>query len=230
MMVNFTGAVNGSTRTDASGYYRYVTSTANLGTVTAQAFDMSEMLMSNRPTAAVNVAAPTVIFDVTNGSRKTVTLKGTVTDLDAGGRTVSFNGAVTGTVTTAADGSFSLTTQANSVGKVTASTANAWGVASAPAESAVKNKVPGFKEFWVECGMDYVTSAWGIVDDEDPDGLTVNFTGPGFDGKSPRVYADGSFSLTLQVPKGSYGIIWAQTTDWYGQTSAPRGDTIDATI
>src|SRR4051812_44377424 len=50
MMVNFTGAVNGSTRTDASGYYRYVTSTANLGTVTAQAFDMTEMLMSNRPT------------------------------------------------------------------------------------------------------------------------------------------------------------------------------------
>src|SRR4051794_11685868 len=52
VMVNFSGAVTGSTRTDAAGYYRYVTSSASLGTVMAQAFDMKEMLMSNMPTAA----------------------------------------------------------------------------------------------------------------------------------------------------------------------------------
>lgn len=58
----------------------------------------------------------------------------------------------------------------------------------------------------------------GTVTDENPEGLTVTFGGI-LQGYTAIVRADGTYSLTVQLPDGTEGYVSAQTVDDEGEAS-----------
>ena len=84
--VVFSGAVTSfSTTLDANGAYSVTTSDAGLGTVYAEAFGGEGGSASDD----IVVDSPELSVSITNVTATTVTVAGTLTDLDAEGRTVA---------------------------------------------------------------------------------------------------------------------------------------------
>ena len=216
--VTFSGAVSGSTTTDGSGHYSFTTSAASLGAVYAVATDNAQHPSDTiAPIIALDV--PTITLAVSDVTANTVTLSGKLTDLDAAGQTISVTGAPVSSVTTDAEGNFSLTFAPESADTVTVSESDLWGQASNTA-AVDGQSIPLIQNF---TATNNGTGSWtfaGIVVGSNVAGLVVTFGGVGpVAGQTATVNADGTFSLTVDMGANANGIVTARTTNQAGQNS-----------
>jgi hypothetical protein len=219
LTVSFTGQVSGSATTNADGTYSFTAQAAALGTVQASTADAWGQA-SNTAQVTLASATPRITLSISYGSQRTVTLSGKVTAPSPGGLTVTFTGEVNGSVTTNADGTFSLTTQADGLGTIHASTTDAWGQASNCSQVTVKSNKPVINDFQAVEGSNGTWTFSGQVTDESAPGLMVTLSGlPSLTGKTVTVDSTGCFDLTLQLQPGENGTATAQTIDWWGLTS-----------
>jgi hypothetical protein len=216
VVISFGGVVSGSVNPDANGHFFLAKSASGLGTVNANATDQAGLTASASATVTAN--APSLTMYRTYGPNRQVTLSGMVTDAQPGGLTVAFSGVVSGTTTTKADGSYSVTLTATALGSITATTQDVWGLNSAAATVMVSNSAPT-----ITLSASQVGSIWtfsGRVSDEYAAGLVVTFSGPSdINGKTATVQSDGTFSLTLTLSSSDTGWITASVTDWWGLSS-----------
>jgi hypothetical protein len=219
--VTLSGAASATTTTDGSGHFTWQGSNASLGTVSAVAVDQAGF-SSNPAKTVITDGAPNLTLSISyQGGGKTVVLSGRVSDVDPGGRTLTFSGVVNCCVVTAPDGTFSLTAQASGLGTIQATTTDAWGLTSNTAQVTVSDTAPVITSFKaVEGPMEYWTFS-GTVSTAYPGGLEVCLGGlPSLQGKKAEVNADGTFSITVQLQVGEDGTATAQVTDWWGLISA----------
>jgi hypothetical protein len=217
--VTFSGAASGSTTTDANGNYSFSTSTATLGAVSAVAVDVLGQ-SSNTAQATIAVAAPSLTLAISYGSQKTVTLSGTVSDMDASSLTVTFSGEVTGSVTPGTNGNFSYTAQAAALGTVSASTTDLWGQASNTAQVTVSCAAPQITNFAaiLNCGTTWTLE--GQVVANNAQGLVITFSNmPSLQGVTATVGSSGWFYVNVTFQPGEDGMACAETTDCWGQNS-----------
>jgi hypothetical protein len=221
--IAFSGAYTGSTTANSNGSFDLITANATLGTLTAVAIDGQGQTVTEQ--TGISVSAPVIsALTLTYGSKKNVTVSGTVADIDKGGRTVTFSGALSGTVVTSADGSFSFSGQASNHGALTASTVDLWGQDSNAPQVIVAPNPPQINNFWATEGegtqLNYWTFSGSVSDSCQVSGMTITFGGmPSLKGKTATVQADGTFSLLVQLQNGESGTASAVTQDWWGQAS-----------
>jgi hypothetical protein len=218
VQINFSGVAVGSAYADANGYFDVKTTASGLGRVNASAIDGSGNVAG--ASGQVTDAAPSIMMSISYGPNKQVTLKGMVVDAQPGGMLVKFSGVATGCVTTNADGSFSKTLTATSLGTITATTADVWGLSSAATSVTVANTAPKITLF----ANDVSGNTWefsGKVTDEYAPGLIVTFSSsiPELNDKTAVVQADGSFTLAVTLQPGESGWVYATVTDWWGVES-----------
>jgi hypothetical protein len=216
--VSFSGAASGGAGCDDTGYFSYTAPDAKIGSVTAVAVD--DLGLASRPAKTViSVPPPIVALALTYGSQRTVTLSGQVTDLDASSLNINITGVVTGSVNVNPNGSFTLTTTATGLGAIQASTTDLWGQLSNAAQVIVSSPPPVIINFTATPVGGNTWTFSGSVSDPSSAGLSVQLGGvPGLSGTA-TVLADGTFSVTVQLPQGVDGYATAQTTDWWGQQS-----------
>lgn len=224
--LTFSGAVSGSTTPNAMGYFSFMTGTAGLGTVYAVGVDQQQQ-SSNTAQATVAVAAPTLTLNLMCLSQRTVMLSGMVNSIDAGGRTITFSGVVTGSVVTASNGTFSYSAQASALGSIQASTSDLWGQASNAPQVSVASSAPAIASFAAVHGVGTFWTFQGRVTDECAVGLTVTFGGlPSLANRTATVGANGWFYLTIALQEGEEGTATAETTDWWGLDSNEAQTTV----
>jgi hypothetical protein len=134
-----------------------------------------------------------------------------------GGQTIQFSGAVSGDTTTSANGSFSVSLPATSLGGVSATSisqpSNTVTVTLVSQQPVITN----FQAINEGNGMWLFT---GSVSGPPTQGEVVNFGGiVPLTGKSVTVNADGTFSFVGMVAVGQGGTAWAEAVDWWGETS-----------
>jgi hypothetical protein len=151
-----------------------------------------------------------------------VTVSGQVAGATAtGGRTVTLSGAVSGSVTTCADGTFRYTGPASGPGQIQAAvTDNAGNTAF----SSV-NLIAGPPTIVNFRAINNGNNSWtftGQVQSPSATGLVVTLAGiPSLDSNnaSATVQANGSFSFTVTLRPGENGTVTAECLDWWGQAS-----------
>ncbi|MBM4070344.1 MAG: hypothetical protein FJ271_15525 [Planctomycetes bacterium] len=224
--VNFSGTVSGSTTPNATGYFSFTTGTASLGTVYAVGIDQQQQ-SSNTAQSSVAVAPPTLTLNITYMTQRTVTLSGTVSSIDAGGRTVTFSGVATGSAVTTSNGMFSYTTQASALGNIQAVTTDLWGQTSSSVQVTVASNDPSITNFAAVHGIGTVWTFQGRVIDESASGLTITFAGiPSLANRTTTVGQDGWFYLTIELQEGEEGVVTAETIDWWGLESNEAQTTV----
>jgi hypothetical protein len=221
VQVNFSGVAVGSVYADANGYFDVVTTASGLGTINASAIDSGGSVAG--ALGQVTDVAPSLNLTLTYGPSRQVTVSGRVMYAQPGGMTVSFSGAATGSVVTNADGTFSKTMTAQSLGVINATTQDVWGLSSAAAQVTVSNTAPKITLMAYNVSGNLWSFSGRVTDNYAP-GLVVTFTSstmPDLNGKTAVVQADGTFSLTVTLQPGEQGWLDVAVTDWWGAT----GDT-----
>ena len=217
--ITFSGVVSASTTANAAGNYDCTVQASGLGTVSAVGSDTLG-LTSNTAQATISSAAPSLTLALAYGSQRSITLSGRVTDAQAGACTVQFTGVATGSTTTNADGTYSLTVNASQLGTVQARVQDTGGQTSAAAHVTVTSAAPSITHFQAIRGALNVWTFQGQVTDESAPGLTVRFGGlPSLVGRTVTVDSTGWFHLTIELQDGEQGTASAQTTDWWGLNS-----------
>lgn len=221
--VSFGGVTSGVAWLDANDRFAFITTASGLGWANAFAFDNAGAA-STFTQAKVEPSVPTFLsFNITHGSGRWVTLTGQVAASDAHGLTVTFTGSAAGTAVTSADGTFSVTTLANSLGTVRATVADAWGQ-TAFAEFTLTSPPPVISTFSVDNEGDWIFIASGRLTapggGQTFDGWTAVYSGPGgFDGRTSGVNEDGEFWTGLIIPEGTFrSNVSVTITDCWGQT------------
>lgn len=169
---------------------------------------------ANRPPTISNVAA----YQVAN---KQFRVTGFVGDENAGGCSVIFSGAASGTFGVGGNGNFDVTVSVPSLGTLTVQAFD--GVQNGGSTSvSLANSPPTVSSFIAVAGDNNEWTFSGTVSDEAPAGLTVTLTGlpTGFNGSTATCGANGTFSVTLTLPANSAGQASADVTDWYGSTGS----------
>ena len=147
-------------------------------------------------------------------------LQGTVTDEQPAGLTVVFSGVYNGSVTTDANGQFSLIVEPTGLGQVNASVTDGEGLTSAPAGAWLNSMPPTINNFTAVRQLNNIWVFSGSVMDEYAPGLKVYFGGlPSLANKWASVSANGTFSLTVDLAQGEQGTATAVTCDWWGLSS-----------
>ncbi len=219
------GAVSATVTPDASGWFNYVTSWNNGTQVTAQAHD-SQQLDSAQLSAAIanpSDANPFIRFSISYGQQRQITVTGQFIDEQPANRIVIIGGSASGSATTDATGSFSITLTADSLGQVTAWGTDIAGHVSNTAIRTLQSAVPVIQQFSVS----EKTGGWyefsGRVVDECPFGLTVDFGGQpvSLSDQTVTVGADGwfHFQIKLNGTTTDEGTATAVVSDWWGLTS-----------
>jgi hypothetical protein len=203
-------AVNGSHTYALPGNYTVLT---NLS-------DSSGNYLTTQTPAMIANVAPTLTMSLAYNSQRSVTLSGRVTDGSPGGLTVSFIGEVTGTTTTNADGTYSYTANAAGLGTISATVTNSSGLTSTAVTCTVQANAPTISNFQAVRQSGNIWTFSGTVTDQSAQNLTVHFGGLDFmTTQTATVRADGTFSLTVELPAESDGWVTAQVTDWWGLAS-----------
>jgi hypothetical protein len=220
--ITFTGALTGTATPNALGNFTLKTTKATLGEVDAQAVD--DQGLTDEDTSVLDVPPPVLTLGITYVCEKTVVLSGSVQDIDGAGLPVSFKGVVNDSTMTDGGGGFSLTTTPSTLGSVTATVVNEWGLVSSPVAVQVTSQKPEIVEFDADKSPDGLWYFSGTVVDESPGGLVVKFSNlPGLKGKTATVGSDGKFSLlppvALHLTKP--GQARADVTDWWGLAADP---------
>jgi len=216
--VFFSGATNAVAVADASGNFS-VASATSTGTISGIAYDMSEGLLSEQVDALFMSQGPTVSFTAVWGANRQVTITGTVTDESPAQTTVVFSGAISATITPEADGSFSFTATADSLGSITAVVTDPF-LQTGTDYATLTNTAPTISNFLGTISPGRFYTFTGHVDDEFAAGLTISFGGlPSLAGKTATVDEDGNFSLTIELPLGEDGEAQASVCDCWGTES-----------
>jgi hypothetical protein len=204
--VSFSGAVVGSVQTDASGNFAFSTFNAGLGNVSATATDCSG-LVSSPLSAPLNVSAPTVTVGWSYGTAGDIVVFGQVSDIDAGGRTVTLSGAVNGTVGTDASGSYSVHLRPGGSGTVIqAVVTDLWGLVSNAATVQFNPPAPVITDFSATKNTGNVWTFSGTVDSPEPAGCIVLLGGlSSLSNKCVSVATDGTFAIEIQLAVGESG-------------------------
>jgi hypothetical protein len=147
---------------------------------------------------------------------KQVQLMGSVTADNPAGVTVTFDGQMTGSVTTDAYGHFSYTGVATALGNVTAVATDQNGQTSSIATAQITSMPPSLTAM-VTYGSQRQVTVSGTVMDESPGGLTVTFNGVVTGTTS--VWGGGHYSFTTNA--SGLGQVTATVTDWWGLNSQP---------
>jgi hypothetical protein len=152
----------------------------------------------------------------------TATVSGQVTgDAFNGGLTVTFTGVVSGSVTTNADGTFSFTATASSLGQIQASVMDA--VGNTATSSVNFNSIPPtIVNFRAINNGNNIWTFTGQVQGPYVAGLVVTLRGiPSLNSNSASatVEANGTFSYTIGLQPGESGPVTAECIDWWGQAS-----------
>jgi hypothetical protein len=222
VQITLGGVMSGSTTANAQGTFTITAQASGLGTVTASGVD-GQGLTSNTVEGQVTSQNPVIQnLAVSYGAERTVTLTGQVSDETPGGRTVTFTGVVTGTVTTNANGTFSYTTTASGLGNVQAITIDPWGLTSAAAQLTLTRDAPVITSFQIvqQYGTTWVVS--GHVQDASPSGLVVVLGGlPCLQGVNAPVDGLGNFNIEVTIPVAQEGMTaTADVTNWWGLAAA----------
>ena len=245
--VVFTGAASGTTTTDQNGAYAFTTESASVGSVTAQiqAAASPPSLGGDGPMmptasfgpaissistsdpvpvtaqAVIDEPAPVLTMAISYGAQNSVTLTGTLTDVDAAGETIALTGVAAGSVVTDSNGNFSLTTNASALGAIDATTTDLWSKTSNTAEVVVASDAPEIATFGAAHQAGNLWYFSGTVTAASPGGMTITFGGlnGALDGQTTIVKDDGTFAVSFFLPQGASGTVTAITTDWWGQVS-----------
>ncbi len=163
-------------------------------------------------------AAPVITaFSATILQGQQVLLTGTVSDECHSSVSMTFSGVASGSVLAGADGSFSLTTQAYSVGQISALGLDAEGLLSDFAVATIDNAAPTIVNLTIRQLPNRGVAVSGRVVDENPAGLLVTLSGVAT-GMGVTA-ADGTFSITGQARQ--LGTVYATVADvWGDQASA----------
>jgi hypothetical protein len=219
--VVFSGAVAGNTSTNTTGGFDYITSNASLGTVTAVATD-SYNQQSNPVSVTISVPAPTISKSVTYNPRTSVTISGSVTDIDAASLSVSFSGKMTGAAADDANGNYTFTQNASGLGTVNLSTTNLWGVSSPVTFVQLTCPNPQIIYFQGQEAPGNVWTLTGTVSDRTPSGLTVTFSGlPSWNNVQATVTPGNTFSAVETMGTSENGPVQATVKNWWGLVSSP---------
>ena len=218
--LEFTGGVEGTTTPDAGGHFLFETPEADPGMIWVDGVNYLDQVDQNQD--LLNVAPPVVSLGIEYGPQRTVTLSGTVVDLDPGGLVVEFRGMAPGSAVTDASGFFSFTTSALGLGKVNAFATNDWGLRSAPVSVTIQNKAPIIVNFNASKSPDGLWHFSGSVSDESAAGLVVYFSNCSqLAGRSAVVGANGEFHLTVSMRLTKPVQVHANVTDWWGLAADP---------
>ncbi len=218
--VTFSGVVNGTVTPNPNGTYSFTTTATGLGTISAIAVNAAQ-LSSNVVATPISVAAPTLTLNLTLDDARNVTLTGQVTGPDPSHDLVVFIGAVSGSVTPNADGSFSLQTEALALGNVQAVVRDSWDQVSAQATATVTNQAPEIVNFKaVPLDVDHAWHFQGTALDESPYHLKVFLEGtPSVNNVPITVSSTGGFATDIVLGPKEQGTVAAEVEDWWGTVS-----------
>jgi hypothetical protein len=225
--VNLTGAVATHVTPNNAGDFSYICPWLGGGTtVNAQATD-SQNLISPPTSILINNtvnANPFITLSVTYGAQRTITLTGQVADAAPGGLTVMISGSATGTTITDANGKFSVTLTASSLGAVYAATMDSFGQYSNTASVVLTSAKPVIENFYCTVLPDGWYQFSGRIVDDNAAGLTVYLGGVpvSLQNQKVTVLADGTFTVQIQLngTPADNGTVTANVTDWWGQAAA----------
>ncbi len=218
--VNFSGAATGYAIADAYGHYSITTSEADLGAVTATAVN-SQNEVSNEVITTISAPKPTVEFNLSYNSETSITLNGYVTSVDGVDTDVTLSGVLAAaTVHPDANGYFTITVDALSLGEIDAVATDTWSESSDVAAVFVVSDVPTIQDFRAENAFFDIVTVSGRVVDESPGGRTVTFAGmAGLTGQTATTDFSGNFTFTFTRPAGASATISAQVADQWGQST-----------
>lgn len=175
------------------------------------------------PTPPPPPGPETLTMNVTYDPNKQVTLTGGLSNGSGpvANQTIYFNGAVQGTATTNAQGTYTVTLPAKSLGQVTAVSSDGL---SNRATFNLASQTPTINNFdAVSLGNGY-WKLTGTVSGAPYQGEVVDFgTLAAVDGQHANVNQDGSFSFYCYIPSGEGGTVSAVAVDWWGDTSDVSG-------
>jgi hypothetical protein len=189
--------------------------------------DSSSVVVQAQGDGAPTNQAPSITLNIAYGSQRMVTLSGQVTDENPGGLTVTFTGAVEGSVVTNPDGTFSIELEASALGTVEATTIDGGGLWSNTATAEVVSDPPMITDMTRTQSNGNVFTFSGRVIDESAAGMTIHFAGlVSVEGRTVTVEADGTFCFVVQLQPNEEGTVTAVTYDWWGQIS----NTVEYTV
>lgn len=235
VQVNLGGAVSAQVQARSNGSFEYICAWPGGTQITAQATDTESLISQQKQAMIANPpdANPYLTLSVAYGDEKQITLSGKVIDEAPGGRTVTFNGAATGTTTTDANGNFSITLTATTLGTVGAYTMDPAGHPSNSATVTLTSTAPKITNFYCTEEGDGWFEFHGQVTDEDVQGLVVRFGGAlvSLQNQTDQVEGDGWFHFRIQLngTQSDEGTATAQVTDWWGLTSNIATDDVHQT-
>jgi hypothetical protein len=214
------GALNGSVMMMPDGTFFYTPNVGFSGTDSFTYVAQSSSSSSDSTaatTVTLNVVQAAISLSVTYGAGKTVTVSGTVADAAPGGISVSISGVMSGSALTDSSGNFKCTGTVSSLGTITASLTDQFGVT---ANESVAVTDPGPLISGLSCSE--VAGGWmlsGVVSDPwGVSGLLVTF-----DGTAAGYYAttndDGDFEEVLTF-KPTGNVVATAQDDW-GVSSSP---------
>jgi hypothetical protein len=217
--LNFSGVAGGSTTANANGQFFLQTTASQLGAIYVVAQDAQNQMFGNMAVLADSGATITGLT-ITQGGGRTVTVQGQVNAASPGGLTVTLSGVVSGTAITNASGQFTFTGTARSLGQISASVTDVWGV-SGGAAGQLTNNAPVISNFTaVYTGANNYWTFEGQVTDENAAGLIVTLSGlASLNNVQVTVGADGWFTITEQLQPNETGMAAAVVTDAWGATS-----------
>lgn len=161
-----------------------------------------------------------ITLNVTYLQNRQATFSGQLTNQSGpiANETINLTGVVNTTVTTNAQGNYSITTAVPQLG--TESAASADGLSNTAQYTLVAG-APVIANFNAVAEGNGVWLFSGSVSGAPTQGEVINFGGiTPLMGQSVTVNADGTFSFYATVPSGQGGLASAQAVDWWGETSA----------
>jgi hypothetical protein len=201
--------------TDANGNYSVTVAVTQPGTVTAS-------YTGQQPaTASVKVAASSSLtLNFAYDEQNNVTFSGQLTgEANNAGQTITITGyGGTTTVTTDANGNYSIVLAVTQLGTVTASYS---GQQPATASVNVNPPPPNITSFGASQEPNgYWEFSGTITGTPDPEGLVIQLSGlPALQGMTITVNANGTFSEEFQL-NGESGTVECSVTDWWGRSDS----------
>lgn len=213
--VDIAGIVAGSMTPGTDGSFSFVAEASGLGGIGGTVTDPAGLRSSAY--TSLSVDPPSVNMTLTMDYGRVVTVAGQVSGPDATSDSVSISGAISGSAAPAADGGFTVTSEASQLGDIQAVVQDVWGQVSAPATVTITNRAPAIQNLSVQASHDNYWNVTGSVDDESPAGLTVSLSGPAsLSNASVTVGSDGYFSIDFQLDEGEQASVSASVEDWWG--------------
>ncbi len=212
-LVSLSGVVSGQVQTNPDGTFSYISTTSGTGVIDASTTDVWGQ-SSNTAQTTLSYTAPTLTLNAAPQGDGSVLLTGQVSDADPSSCTVAFSGALSGSVSTNPDGSFSFIGTASGLGIIDAVATDSQGLTSSTAAVDLSISAPSLTLSVTPQGGQVVTVS-GRVSDLDAGNCSVSFSG--VVSGSVQTNPDGSFSYTTTA--SGLGVIDAVATDVWGLTS-----------